>query len=79
MGRRDPALPTATYIGRRVDLIGRAINAAEHEDPALAVRRYLMEGRTESARRLAEKAVVLLDPVARRGEIIWPVGAARQT
>jgi hypothetical protein len=47
------------FVGRRVDLLGR---------------RYLFEGRTETARRLSEKAVVLLEPADRLGTVVWPVG-----
>ena len=65
------------YVGRCVDLMGRAIIADEGEDPVTAVRRYLAAGRTESARRLAQKAVVLLEPAHRRGEIVWPLKATR--
>jgi len=61
------------YIGRCVDLIGRSIHAYENEDPAKALRRYLTEKKTNSAKKLAEKAVVLLYPTERRGEIIWPI------
>ena len=41
-------------------------------DPIAVLTAYLRSGRTESARRLAEKAVVLIDPHALRGEIVWP-------
>jgi hypothetical protein len=77
----DPRFGRSTvrsqYIGRCVDLIGRSIAASEAEDPAFAVRRYLVGGKTESARRLAQKAVVLLYPAHRRGEIVWPPNATR--
>jgi hypothetical protein len=65
------------YLGRCVDLIGRSIIAEEREDPVAAVHRYLSSGRTESARRLAQKAVVLLEPVHRRGEVVWPLNGTR--
>lgn len=65
------------YVGRPVDLIGRSIIADECEDPVTAVQRYLAAGSTQSARRLAEKAVVLLDPAQRCGEVVWPSGATR--
>jgi hypothetical protein len=61
------------YVGRRVDLLGRSIPATLHEDPVLAIRRYLNAGLTESARRLREKAVVMIEPKNRRGTIVWPV------
>jgi hypothetical protein len=61
------------YVGRRVDLLGRSIPATLHEDPVLAIRRYLNAGMTESARRLREKAVVMIEPRNLRGTIAWPV------
>lgn len=68
---RSPDRPL--YDGRRVDLLGRSIPAQQHEDPVSAIRRYLRAGKTESARRLREKAVVILEPKALRGTIVWPV------
>lgn len=61
------------YAGRRVDLLGRSIPATLHEDPVLAIRRYLNAGMTESARRLRQKAVVMIEPKNRRGTIVWPI------
>lgn len=62
------------YSGRRVDLLGRSLPAAPGADPADAIRRYLAARRTESAKALAAKAVVMIDPPDRAGEIVWPVG-----
>jgi hypothetical protein len=63
------------YSGRRVDLLGRSLPAASDADPADAIRRYLAARRTASAKALAAKAVVLIDPQNRAGEIVWPVGS----
>lgn len=63
------------YLGRCVDLLGRAIECPEGVDPAAAIRRYLRQGRTASAKALADKAVVLVDPEERCGDIVWPIGA----
>ena len=66
------------YAGRRVDLLGRSLPAAPRTDPAHAIHDYLAAGRTTSARALAAKAVVLIDPMDRVGEIVWPAdGRAR--
>lgn len=62
------------FRGRRVDLLGRSIKVRAGEDRTSALRRYLTEGRTESAKQLAKKAVILLEPAERRGEIVWPAG-----
>lgn len=64
-----------TFVGRRVDLIGRSIDFAPGVDPRIALQRYLKDGRTETATLLAMKAVILLEPAPRRGEVIWPPDA----
>jgi hypothetical protein len=69
---RYPGDP-APYSGRRVDMLGRSLPAAPGADPADAIRGYLAAGRTESAKRLAAKAVVLIDQRDRAGEVVWPV------
>jgi hypothetical protein len=68
---RDPPC----YSGRRVDLLGRSLPAALGTDPADAIRRYLAARRTNSAKALAAKAVVLIDPQNRAGEVVWPAGS----
>ncbi len=60
------------YIGRRVDLIGRSIPYPPGVNPVEAFRHYLSRGTTKSARLLAQKAVVLLEPNAWRGIVVWP-------
>jgi hypothetical protein len=61
------------YSGRRVDLLGRSLPVSLGADPAQALQRYLAAGRTDSAKALAAKAVVLIDPPDRAGEVVWPV------
>jgi hypothetical protein len=70
---RYPGDP-ARYSGRRVDLLGRSLPTAPGTDPADAIRRYLAAAQTRSARELAAKAVVLIDPTDRAGEVVWPIG-----
>ncbi len=60
------------FLGRYVDLLGRSIEVGEATDPAAALRGYLSEGRTASARALAKKAVVLLEPSDLLGTVAWP-------
>ena len=64
------------FCGRRVDLMGRDIAAAPREDPIGALLRHLEGRRTETARLLAEKAVVLIDPRRFTGRVIWAAGKA---
>jgi hypothetical protein len=59
------------YSGRRVDLLGRSLPAEPGADQADVLRRYLAARRTDSAKALAAKAVVLIDPQNRAGEIVW--------
>jgi hypothetical protein len=61
------------YAGRRVDLLGRSLPAGPGADPAEVLRRYLAARRTDSAKALAARAVVLIHPPNRAGEIVWPV------
>lgn len=50
------------FIGRRVDCLSRAIDVNRMEDAVSALRRYLTERKTETAKLLSAKAVVLLVP-----------------
>ncbi len=63
------------FVGRRVDLIGRSVTDIDYSDPIAVLQRYLSSGTTESARRLSEKAVILIWPAPLLGTIVWPVGA----
>jgi hypothetical protein len=59
------------FVGRRVDLFGRGISRLAGESAPLCIRRWLTEGQTESARCLAKKAVIFLDPPESRGDVLW--------
>ncbi|WP_158168561.1 hypothetical protein [Mycolicibacterium smegmatis] len=61
------------YVGRRVDLLGRALRVAPSAVPVAAVCSYLKRGATVTARMLAAKAVVAVDPVPLIGQVVWPV------
>ena len=61
------------FRGRQVDLIGRSLREDIDADPFQAVHRYLSRPRTETARCLSRKAVVLLDPRPLRGRVAWPI------
>jgi hypothetical protein len=60
------------FVGRRVDLQGRALDVPPGTAPALAVRQYLRHPSSDTARHLAQKAVVLLEPEPLLGTVIWP-------
>lgn len=57
------------FIGRRVDCLVRSIDAFEGEDARISIQRYLAGGKTKTARLLAAKVVILLEPNC--GEVIW--------
>lgn len=76
-GRYGPDPPA--FAGRRVDLIGRSLPVSPVVDPVKAIRVYLRAPRTSTARHLASKAVVGLDPPALRGLVIWPEGVESAT
>jgi hypothetical protein len=63
--RRYPNDPPR-YSGQRVDLLGRSLPVPIGADPAQALRHYLAARRTDSAKALAAKAVVLIGPVRSR-------------
>ena len=65
------------YVGRRVDLVARSLAEQPNADPVGALHRYLQRSRTASARALASKAVILIDPVAVRGVAAWPLTGGR--
>jgi hypothetical protein len=60
-----------SYIGRRVDCMGRGISVYKGESMLSALKNYLEHSKTRTARELAEKAVVLLYPEC--GKIVWPI------
>jgi hypothetical protein len=60
------------FRGRRIDLLGRSIEFRPDEDVVSALRRYLAQGQTSTARALAEKAVILIEPEEYLGLMVWP-------
>lgn len=58
------------YLGRRVDVLGRSIHVAA-KNPVESLQEYLTIAQTKSARCLAEKAAVLLEPASLRGTVVW--------
>lgn len=71
------SLDRPDFIGCRVDCLGRSMEAEEGDDPIAVVQRYLQEGRTDSARLLAQKATIFLEPDC--GKIISPQEYDRDT
>jgi hypothetical protein len=61
------------FIGRRVDLLFKSIHCPPESSPIALLQRYLSEGRTETARCLAQKAVVLIEPAELLGVTAWPI------
>lgn len=61
-----------TYAGRRVAMQGRSIHGLPTDDPLEAVQRYLKAGATPTAKELAAKAVVMIDPEELAGVEAWP-------
>lgn len=60
------------FLGRRVDILGRSLRGVDRGDPVETLRKYLEGGKTESARQLARKAVILLEPRHLLGTVVWP-------
>jgi len=61
------------FAGRRVDLLGRSIEALP--DPIASIQAYLRQVRTKTTMELSRKAVVLLYPPHVRGKVAWPIPA----
>jgi hypothetical protein len=61
------------FSGRRVDIGGRSIRREPGADPVTTLQSYLRTSRATTPRLLAQKAMVLLDPLERRAEVIWPL------
>src|SRR5713101_8564592 len=60
------------FLGRRVDLRGRSLPVGPSADPVAALREYLSSAHSSTAKALADKAVVLIDPTDHLGQIVWP-------
>ena len=60
------------FTGRRVDLMGRTLGVPVGTQFGPALRAYLTSGLTRTARELAGKAVVILEPRDQLGTIVWP-------
>ncbi len=73
---RYPGDPPS-YLGRRVDLLGRSLPVPPGTDPGVAIRQYFAARRTTSAQELAKKAAVLIHPRERVGKVVWPVDVRR--
>lgn len=60
------------FVGRKVDLLGRSLPVRPGDDPVATLREYLTVGCTTSARCLAEKALILIEPEPLFGYVVWP-------
>jgi hypothetical protein len=60
------------YVGRRVTIQGRSLDAAPNDDPLQALQRYLRAGASPTARELAATTIVLIGPEAWLGMLAWP-------
>ncbi|RYD72280.1 MAG: hypothetical protein EOP84_23415 [Verrucomicrobiaceae bacterium] len=78
--RRERLVERGTFAkpARKIDLLGRTLDASKGEDPVRAVQRYVATHASASAKALAKKAVVAILPARLRGTIIWPVSAQEQ-
>lgn len=57
----------------RVDLLGRSLPYPVGHDAVAVWRDYLGRPKTSTARFLARKAVVMLEPVEQRGQVVWKI------
>jgi hypothetical protein len=61
----------AGFVGRHVDLMGRALPVKPGANPVEAVRNWLITSNNPTPWHLRQKAVVGLYPARYRGEIVW--------
>ena len=59
------------FLNKRVDCLMRAIQCEESMPVREVLLEYLQGAKTVGAKKLAEKAIVLIEP--QLGEIIWPL------
>jgi hypothetical protein len=71
-GRQEKTTLHPEYEGRRVDVFVRALPVGPGADPIEAVRDYLHRAGTKTARLLAQKGVVILEPDELLGAVAWP-------
>lgn len=64
------------FQGRRVDIIGRSIKRDPNQSAAESVREWLRQGRTDSAKLIAQRPAIVVYPEGDRGRVIWDPGAA---
>jgi hypothetical protein len=64
-----------SFTGRRVDLLGRSLDVPLDAEPAAVLSDYFSAARTRSAKELAAKAVVLINPEQLAGKVVWPVAS----
>ena len=59
------------FIGRKVDLLFKSIPCTPDRSAERSLQRYLTKRRTHTARCLAKKAIVLLEPIEQMRAVIW--------
>ncbi|MDV3135325.1 hypothetical protein [Mycobacterium sp. 29Ha] len=59
------------FVGRHVDLLGRALPVRPDANPVEAVRKWLTDSNNKTPRLLRTKGVVGLHPGRLRGQVIW--------
>jgi hypothetical protein len=64
-----------SFTGRRVDLLGRSLDVSLDAEPATVLYDYFPAARTRSAKELAAKAVVLINPEQLAGKVVWPMAS----
>jgi hypothetical protein len=64
--------PLPKFQNRRVDFLGRTLAASPDTDPIQAIQHYLSDCRSSTAKALSKKAVVLIEPQALLGTVVWP-------
>lgn len=64
------------FKGRRVDIMGRSIRRDPDQSASDSVLEWLRGGRTNSARLISQRPVIVIYPESDRGRVIWDPGVA---
>ena len=64
------------FQGRRVDIIGRSIKRNLDQTAQNSVLEWLRKGRTDSAKLISQRPVIVVYPEGIRGSVIWDPGVA---
>ena len=64
------------FQGQCVDIIGRSIRRDPDQSPTASGLEWLRSGKTESAKLISQRPVIVIHPESDRGRVIWDPNVA---